>query len=126
MTAITAASKKAMEAAARLTQTGNYTRKRITAFSSLRSRRYTRRGITAFQVCAMGNATGRRMGTQLAADGRKRRPQHQGAGAALESIRKGIANLLSDDTREALQTWAILAPYIEAEADENPGIVRQP
>ena len=44
----------------------------------------------------------------------------KGAGAALESIRKGIANLLSDDTREALQTWAILAPYIEAETAEHP------
>lgn len=43
-----------------------------------------------------------------------------------ESIRKGIANLLSDDTREALQTWAILAPYIKAEADENPELSDNP
>lgn len=50
----------------------------------------------------------------------------KGAGAALESIRKGIANLLSDDTREALQTWAILAPYIEAEANENPELSDNP
>lgn len=49
-----------------------------------------------------------------------------GISAAMESIRKGIANLISDDTREALQTWAILAPYIEAEADENPELYDNP
>ena len=43
-----------------------------------------------------------------------------GISAAMESIRKGIANLLSDDTIEASRTLETLAPYIEAEADERP------
>lgn len=50
----------------------------------------------------------------------------KGVNAAWESIRKSLANLLSDDTREALQTWATLAPYIEAEADENPELYENP
>jgi len=40
--------------------------------------------------------------------------------AAMESIRKGIANMLSDDTIEALHTWGTLAPYIQAEAEAHP------
>lgn len=43
-----------------------------------------------------------------------------GISAAMESIRGAINNLFSDDTREALQTWATLAPYIEAEFDADP------
>lgn len=43
-----------------------------------------------------------------------------GISAAMESIRKGIAHILSDDTIEALHTWGTLAPYIEAEADAHP------
>lgn len=44
----------------------------------------------------------------------------QGIDAAMERMRAAVNSLLSDDTRQALQTWAILAPYIEAEADEHP------
>ena len=43
-----------------------------------------------------------------------------GISAAMESIRKGVANLLSDDTIEAMKTWGTLAPYIEAEAEAHP------
>lgn len=50
----------------------------------------------------------------------------KGADAALESIKKGIANLLSDDTQEALKTWGTLAPYMQAEADENPDLYDNP
>lgn len=43
-----------------------------------------------------------------------------GISAAMESIRKGVANLLSADDLAALHTWATLAPYIEEEADAHP------
>lgn len=43
-----------------------------------------------------------------------------GISAAMNSIRRSIANLLSDDTLDALKTWGTLAPYIEAEADAHP------
>lgn len=46
--------------------------------------------------------------------------------AAMESIKKSIAKQLSDDTQEALKTWAILAPYMKAEADENPELYDNP
>ena len=38
----------------------------------------------------------------------------------MERMRAAVNSLLSDDTRQALQTWAELAPYIEAEADAHP------
>lgn len=44
----------------------------------------------------------------------------QGIDVAMERMRAAGNSLLSDDTRQALQTWEILAPYIEAEADEHP------
>lgn len=44
----------------------------------------------------------------------------QGIDAAMERMRAAVNSLLSDDTRQALQTWATLAPYIEAEADAHP------
>lgn len=44
----------------------------------------------------------------------------QGIDAVMERMRAAVNSLLSDDTRQALQTWAELAPYIEAEADAHP------
>lgn len=41
-------------------------------------------------------------------------------GAAMGNIRKTIANMFSADAREAMHTWATLAPYIDAEAKEHP------
>lgn len=41
-------------------------------------------------------------------------------GAAMGGIRKTISEMFSADAREAMQTWATLAPYIDAEAKEHP------
>ena len=110
MTAITAASKKAMEAAARLAEWATTPAEESPLFK--------------FAQWATQPAGEWERSLQQMAENAGR--SIKGAGAALESIRKGIANLLSDDTREALQTWAILAPYIEAEADENPELYDNP
>lgn len=110
MTAITAASKKAMEAAARLAEWATTPAEESPLFK--------------FAQWATQPAGELERSLQQMAENAGR--SIKGAGAALESIRKGIANLLSDDTREALQTWAILAPYIEAEADENPELYDNP
>lgn len=41
-------------------------------------------------------------------------------GAAMDGIRKTLSEMFSADAREAMQTWATLAPYINAEAKEHP------
>lgn len=105
MTAITAASKKAMEAAARLAEWATQPAEESPLFKFA-------------QWAAQPAGEIEQRLHQMAENATR---TIKGAGAAFESIRKSIVNLhISEDTVEALKTWAILAPYIEAEADAHP------